>query len=135
MPINIWDEYEPRYHPDSCSKTGSLLCVTCILRLELLKLYGAIPCLPNLRQPFPQAAPVGISGYYLNLRKLSAGDFLSLQEYNILLTPSQPFSIFMELFGSCKISYSSLMNFPKLVKPSKQKFIYRPEITVNMRSN
>lgn len=27
---------------------------------------------------FPQAAPVGISGHYLNLRKLTADDFLSL---------------------------------------------------------
>ncbi|MCM1241808.1 MAG: hypothetical protein NC314_03140 [Roseburia sp.] len=41
---------------------------------------------------FPQAAPAGIWGRYLNLRKLAADDFLSLEENNTLLTPSQPFS-------------------------------------------
>lgn len=62
-----------------------------VLRRHLLLAYA-----PQLviRDAFRNAAPVGNSIHYLNLRMLPAADILSLAENNALLTPSLPLSAF-----------------------------------------
>ena len=93
------DEAYPRYHPDS--RINGLSC----------RLTRSITALPTDKvQKRSSGAKLR---YHLNLRKLTAGDFLSLKENDLLKTPSWLFlfSYYATMVEICQVIYFFFSSF------------------------
>ena len=85
-------------------------------------------CLSIYKNPqvFPLSSSGGKFGTLSELKEAYSRRLpLSVRKY----CPTDAFTAFIIIIAF------SLMSFVRLVKPSEQKFIYRPEIAVNLRSN